>query len=68
MSAVIRLTIKRAAQLGIRESELNNCPNFSATGSVKGMKALYYGDDAKLIQYRGYVYKVPIALYEKASR
>lgn len=33
-------------------------PNFSVTGSVKGMKAKYYGRDALLIRCGSYIYCV----------
>lgn len=56
------LTIKDAKQLGIY---VTNYPNFSATGSVIGMRKLYYGNDAYLVQYRGYIYKVPGSIYER---
>ena len=63
----IYLTIKRAKQLGVTEQQLGEYPNFSATGSIIGMKKKFYGEDAKLIRYRGYIYKVPTDLYEKCS-
>jgi len=37
---------------------LNNCPNFSATGSIKGMKDKYYGKDALLVKCGSYIYNV----------
>lgn len=33
-------------------------PNFSATGSVLGMKKLYYGKGAKLVKCGSYIYNV----------
>lgn len=33
-------------------------PNFSASGSIMGMKNLYYGLDAKLVRCNGYIYNV----------
>lgn len=38
-------------------------PNFSATGSVTGMKNLYYGKDALLVRSGAYIYKVPASVY-----
>jgi hypothetical protein len=37
---------------------LSEYPNFSATGSVAGMKKLYYGKGALLIKKGGYIYNV----------
>lgn len=33
-------------------------PNFLANGSVRGMKALYYGNDALLVRCGSYIYCV----------
>lgn len=51
------------------EKELYNLsqyPNFSATGSIKGMKKLYYGRDALLVRSGAWIYKVPEEIYNKA--
>ena len=37
---------------------VENLPNFSKTGSVKGMKNLYYGKGALLVQCGNYIYNV----------
>jgi len=37
---------------------LGRFPNFSATGSIKGMKKKYYGKDALLIKQGSYIYNV----------
>lgn len=37
---------------------LSDYPNFSSTGSVKGMKKLYYGKGALLIKQGAYIYNV----------
>lgn len=42
-------------------------PNFSATGSVKGMKEKYYGKDALLVRSGSYIYKVPASVYYQAK-
>lgn len=50
--------------------ELSNYPNFSATGSVKGMKKKYYGKDALLVRCGSYIYNVtdsPTIYYDKAK-
>ena len=47
-------------------SKLHNCPSFSATGSIKGMKDKYYGKDALLVKSGSYIYKVTQELYDIA--
>lgn len=37
---------------------LEDCPSFSATGSIKGMKKLYYGDNAMLVKCGSYIYNI----------
>lgn len=37
---------------------LSNFPNFSRTGSIKGMKDKFYGKDALLIKKGAYIYNV----------
>jgi len=64
----IYLTIKRAEELGVTRGELYSYPNFSATGSIRGMKDKYYGKDATLVRYRGYIYNVPMELYKKCAQ
>lgn len=43
--------------------DLSIFPNFSATGSIIGMKNKYYGKDALLIRSGGYIYKVTNEVY-----
>jgi hypothetical protein len=38
--------------------DLSNFPNFSKTGSISGMKKLYYGKDALLVKKGAYIYNV----------
>lgn len=38
--------------------ELENFPNFDKSGSVRGMKKLYYGKDALLVKCGNYIYNV----------
>lgn len=38
--------------------DLSIFPNFSKTGSVKGMRKLYYGNSALLVKHGGYIYNV----------
>lgn len=37
---------------------IHQYPNFSADGSIKGMKDLYYGKEALLVRCGGYIYNV----------
>ena len=48
-----RTSIKNYDLLG-----LENYPNFHKSGSIKGMKKLYYGKDAKLIQCGNFIFNV----------
>lgn len=41
-------------------------PNFSASGSIRGMKELYYGKDALLVRSGSYIYHVPPKVYDAA--
>ena len=45
---------------------LSQYPNFSATGSIYGMKKLYYGMDALLVKSGSWIYKVPKEIYDAA--
>jgi hypothetical protein len=38
--------------------DLSEFPNFSKTGSIRGMKKLYYGKDALLVRKGAYIYNV----------
>lgn len=38
--------------------DLSRFPNFSITGSIRGMKDKYYGKDALLIKKGAYIYNV----------
>lgn len=38
--------------------DLSKFPNFSKTGSIKGMKNKYYGKDALLVKSGSYIYNV----------
>lgn len=38
--------------------DLSRFPNFSKTGSIKGMKDKYYGKDALLVKSGAYIYNV----------
>jgi hypothetical protein len=49
------LTTQRAKELGVN---LDNFPNFHRTGSIIGMKKLYYGKNALLVRHGNYIYNV----------
>jgi hypothetical protein len=38
--------------------KIDKYPNFSVTGSIKGMKDKYYGQDALLVRCGAYIYNV----------
>jgi len=60
----------RVKYLSVKHPEahkLHNCPSFSATGSIKGMKDKYYGKDALLVKSGSYIYKVTQELYDIAK-
>lgn len=50
---VRRMTIAEGRRVG-----LDQFPNFSKDGSVRGMKKLYYGKDCLLVKSGGYIYNV----------
>jgi hypothetical protein len=44
-----------------QSSLLKDFPNFHKSGSIKGMKKLYYGNDALLVRCGDYIYNVTSA-------
>ena len=42
-------------------------PNFDKSGSILGMKRMYYGKDALLVRCGGYIYKVTQEYYDMAN-
>ena len=61
--AVIRVPVRHRGTLG-----LSDWPNFSATGSVRGMRKMYYGNEAHLVRCGAWIYKVPADVYDRAAR
>lgn len=53
MARVKYLSVSEGKSLGI-----DKFPNFSATGSIKGMKEKYYGKDALLVRCGSWIYNV----------
>ena len=58
------LSVKKGEQIGI-----DKFPNFSRTGSVRGMRNLYYGKDALLVCCGNWIYNVSRepSIYEQAD-
>ncbi len=50
---VKKMTIEQGRRAG-----LNRFPNFHKTGSVRGMKRLYYGNKCLLVRCGDYIYNV----------
>lgn len=45
---------------------ISQYPNFSVTGSIRGMKEKFYGKNALLVRCGGYIYNVPSTIYYRA--
>ena len=45
---------------------IHQYPNFHRSGSIIGMKKLYYGKDALLVRCGSWIYKVPKTVYGMA--
>lgn len=56
------MTAEQGERVGIEQY-----PNFHKSGSVRGMKKLYYGKDAMLVRCGSYIYNVPRGVYEEAG-
>ncbi|MDE6090158.1 MAG: hypothetical protein K2G41_05600 [Duncaniella sp.] len=50
---VKRMTIEQGKRVGI-----DRFPNFHRTGSIRGMKKLYYGVDSLLVRCGDFIYNV----------
>ncbi len=48
----------RVKYLSVKHPLAHLLPNFSTTGSAKGMKKLYYGQKALLVRSGSYIYNV----------
>lgn len=49
-----------------KKLRINQFPNFSITGSIKGMKNKYYGKDALLVRCGSWIYHVNQKIYNLA--
>ena len=52
------MKVKKMKVAKRKEAGLDSFPNFSASGSVRGMKEMYYGRNALLIRCGSYIYNV----------
>ena len=46
---------------------ISNFPNFHKSGSIRGMKKLYYGKNAMLVRCGDYIYNVTDDIYNNLS-
>lgn len=56
------LPVKTGERLNISQY-----PNFHKSGSITGMKKMYYGKDALLVRCGEWIYKVPQEIYDRAK-
>ena len=49
------------------EINIHQYPNFHKSGSIAGMKKLYYGHNALLVKCGQYIYNVPQSVYNMAK-
>jgi len=47
------------------EISIEQYANFHKSGSIKGMKKLYYGKNATLLKCGNYIYNVPVEVYNQ---
>lgn len=52
------MKVKRMSVKDGKYWNIEQFPNFSISGSIKGMKEKYYGEDALLIHCGSYIYHV----------
>ena len=59
-----RMTIEQGRRVGI-----SRFPNFHKSGSIRGMKRLYYGKDCLLVRCGSYIYNISTAprIYYQAT-
>lgn len=63
------MKVKRMTKIQGERVGISRFPNFHRTGSVRGMKRLYYGVDAMLVRCGNFVYNVTSSpeIYHQAS-
>ena len=64
MARVKSITVAKSEQMGL---DLSIFPNFHKSGSIKGIKKIYYGQDALLLRCGNYIYKVTDEIYNLLS-
>ena len=52
------MRVKRMTIAQGKRVKINRFPNFHITGSIRGMKRLYYGYDCLLVRCGNYIYNV----------
>ena len=50
--------MKTRQYIGSNPEKLEQFPNFHRSGSIRGMKKLYYGENALLVKSGSYIYNV----------
>lgn len=58
---------KRMTKEQGKRSGIDRFPNFHISGSITGMKRLYYGADALLVRCGSWIYNVDRKTYDKAK-
>lgn len=59
--------VKRLRKILGQRVHIEEYPNFHKSGSITGMKKLYYGKNALLVRCGSYIYKVPQRIYDLAD-
>ena len=53
-----KFKLKYLSGLDGEKCRIDNFPNFHSTGSISGMKKLYYGESALLVKCGSYIFNV----------
>jgi hypothetical protein len=63
------MRVKRMKVAEGRRLNIGQFPNFHRSGSIRGMKKLYYGEDCLLVRCGNYIYNVTSepSIYNKAT-
>jgi hypothetical protein len=63
------MKVKKLLNTPENRAILKPFPNFSSTGSIRGMKKMYYGKNALLVRCNGFIYNVSSEskIYEDAE-
>ena len=63
------MRVKRMTVAEGKKVDIDRFPNFDRSGSIRGMKELYYGKDALLVRCGNYIYNVTSEpqIYEQAT-